>query len=235
MKARITALFSGMALACAAHAMSITDYVHPELGLGVNRYQTYGDGIWYQEAMEHHLDLIAPVFSIGATGPISQRGSWGIDWHVDYVNLGHVSSQCECTPADQNYDAVHHRLITPLPDNVGNANFVGNGNAQGIALTLEPHLNYQHWRLGVEGGLFPYRPSWNETIYDWAPGPGIPAATITANTPHGIQLGWVVGFNVGRGPLSVSLQHYFLPNRFDSNHFPTIYTGADVLLLKYRF
>jgi len=223
-----------MALACAARADDITDYVHLELGAGVSRYETQGDGTWYQEGMQHDLGLSAPVLLGGLTGPLYTRESWGIDWHIDYVSLGHVSSQCECTPVDANYNTQTHSLIAnPVP--VPNADFVGNGNAQGVALTIEPYLRYRGWRVGVEGGLFPYRPNWNEVISNWSPGPGNKTGTITAETPHAWEIGEVMGLSVGHGPFSVAYQHYFLPTRFDTHHSPAIWKGADVILLKYRY
>jgi hypothetical protein len=226
-----------MTLGCAAasaRADSITDYVHLELGAGVSRYETKSDGVWYQEGMQHDLGLSAPVLSAGFTGPLWARESWGVDWHVDYVSLGHVSSQCECTPDDANYNTHTHSLVAN-PHQVPDANFVGNGNAQGIAFTLEPYFRYSGWRFGLEGGAFAYRPSWDMTIYNWQGDTSVPAQTLTANTPHAIQLGAVVGISVGRGPLSVTLQHYVLPTKFDNTHSPAIWKGADVLLIRYKF
>jgi len=226
-----------MSLGCsaaAAHADSITDYVHLELGAGVSRYATQGDNTWYQQGMQHNLGLSAPVLMAGFTGPLYTRESWGIDWHVDYVSLGHASSQCECTPVDENYSTQTHSLINPMPVKVPNANFVGNGNAQGVALTVEPYVNYRGWRLGVEAGLFPYRPDWDVTVYNWSNASGMPTSTIHANTPHAWQLGKVIGLSVGRGPLSVAYQHYVLPTKYDADHSPAIWSGADVLVVKYR-
>lgn len=219
--------------AAAAHADSISDYVHIELGAGVSWYNKQGDNTWYQLGAEHSLGLSAPVLSAGLTGPIYTRESWGVDWHVNYVSLGHVSSQCECTPMDQNYSVPQHKILNLYA--VENANFVGNGNAQGVSLTLEPYVRYRDWRFGAEGGLFVYRPDWNETIYNWAPGPGVAQSTIEADTPHALQIGKVLGVSVGRGNLSIAYQHYFLPTKYDATHSPAIWKGADVLMVKYKF
>ncbi|MFM0348015.1 hypothetical protein, partial [Paraburkholderia sp. RL17-347-BIC-D] len=89
--------------------------------------------------------------------------------------------------------------------------------------------------IGAEAGLYPYRPNWDVTVYNWAPGPGVPTSTIHADTPHAWQLGKVVGVSVGRSPLSLTYQHYWLPTRYDSMHSPAIWSGADVLMVKYRF
>jgi hypothetical protein len=235
--ARAFSVFAMIALASitvAARADSIADYVHLELGAGVSRYDTQGDGTWYQEGMQHDLGLSAPVLLGGLTGPLYTRESWGIDWHIDYVSLGHVSSQCECTPIDANYSTTTHSLIAN-PVLVPNADFVGNGSAQGVALTVEPYFRYRGWRVGAEAGLFPYRPDWDVTVTGWVVQPGNAPQTVYADTPHGIQLGKVAGLSVGRGAFSVAYQHYFLPTRFDMQHSPAIWKGADVILLKYRY
>jgi hypothetical protein len=224
-----------MIAAAPARADSITDYVHLELGAGVSHYNLLGDGTWVQEGMpQNSTKLSAPVLSLGFTGPIVERASWGIDWHVDYVNLGHVSSDCECTPMDENYDPKKHRLVDH-PTDVPNAEFVGNGNAQGIAITLEPYVRYRGFRFGIEGGLFPYRPSWEEQIYHWQVNPNVAPQTLNVSTPHGMQLGKVLGASVSRGNFTLAYQHYFLPTRYDSAHSPAIWSGADVLMIKYRF
>lgn len=170
----------------------------------------------------------------GITGPIWTAESWGIDWHVDYVSLGHVTSKCNCTPIDANYDTATKRMIAnPVP--VPNADFIGGGNAQGVALMLEPYVRYRGWRIGIEAGIFPYRPAWDETVYNWTIVPGVAPTTISAHTSHGVQLGRVVGVSIGRGPLSISYQHYWLPTRYTDGQFQALWTGADVLIMTYRF
>lgn len=230
MKQYIAAAAAGMALVCTAHADGITDHVHLELGAGVSWYHPLADGTWYQQGMPHDLGLSAPALMAGFTGPVWQRESWGVDWHADYVYLARVHSSCLCT-SDENYNAktraeISNATTVPL------AQYTGSGNAQGIALTLEPYVRYRGFRIGVEGGLFPYRPQWDETVTSVA---NLSPYTIYAHTPHAIQLGEVVGVSVGRGPWSISYQHYFLPTRYDDTHYPAIYNAADVVMLRYRF
>jgi hypothetical protein len=225
------AVAAAMAFACtSANAES---FFQIEAGIGVSTYRTQGDNVWYQQGQPHTLGLSAPVLALGLTGPIYSRESWGIDWHANYVSLGHVSSDCTCTPMDENYSTRTHSKLN-LYD-VQDAQFVGNGNAQGVTLTLEPYFKYRGWRLGIEGGLFIYRPAWDIKVYNWSPRPGVAPTTIEAHTPRNLQLGKVIGVSVGRGNLSVAYQHYFLPTRFDSNHYPAIWKGADVLMMKYKF
>lgn len=231
-KAAIAALLTLASVA--AHADSISDYVHLELGAGVAHYDKMPDNTWYQQGMQHSLGLSAPVLMAGLTGPLYTRESWGVDWHVNYVSLGHVSSQCECTPIDANYNTQTHSLVAN-PVNVPNANFVGNGNAQGVALMLEPYFRYRGFRVGMQAGLFPYRPDWAVDVYNWSVVPGAATQTLHVETPHGIQIGKVVGVTLQRGNFGISYQHYILPTRYDDAHAPAIWKGADVLMLTYKY
>jgi len=221
-------LLTALAVALVTTSAHAVDF---ELGAGVSTYQAQGDGTWYQQGMPHNLGLSAPVLMAGFAGALYASNNWGVDWHVNYVSLGHVSSDCTCTPIDENYSTKLHQKLNlyDVPD----ARFVGNGNAQGVKFTLEPYFKYKGWRFGVEGGLFPYRPSWVVQVSDWAVG-GTPT-TLTVGTPHAIQLGGVVGASVSRGNFALSYQHYFLPTKFDAAHSPAIWKGADVLMMTVRF
>jgi hypothetical protein len=222
-----------VALALACSSANAESFFQIEAGISSANYATQGDGTWYQQGLPHVLNIHTYGFSAGFTGALYDRGTWGVDWHVDYVNLGHISSSCDCTPIDSNYNTQTHQLVSdPIP--VQNAQFIGNGNAQGVAFTLEPWMKYRGWRFGLEAGLFPYRPAWNETIYNWQGDLGAPR-TIHANTPHALQLGEVAGVNVGRGNFTLGLKHYWLPTKFDNSHYPAIWKGAWVVEGKYRF
>lgn len=218
--------------AVAAHADSITDYVHLELGAGVTWYKPLGNGTWIQYGMKENLDLRAPMWTVGFTGPIYTREKWGVDWHVDYVNLGHVSSDCWCTQYDRDYDLKNRRAVSP---NVPLAEFVGSGYAQGIALTLEPYYRYRGFRIGVEAGLFIYRPTWDETEIGYQDTPESAPISVSVHTSHAALYGKVIGVSIGRGPFRVAYKHYVLPTKFDDHHYPALWHGADVIEAKYVF
>jgi hypothetical protein len=204
-----------------------------EAGVSSTNYGTQGDNVWYQQGVPHVLNTKTYGFSAGLTGVVFDASVWGVDWHTDYVNLGHVSSTCSCTPIDSNYDTKTHQVV-PNPIPVANAQFVGNGNAQGVAFTLEVWRRVAGLRVGFEAGLFPYRPSWDVSVYDWQVQPGVSQA-LHVSTPHSLQLGQVIGVSVGRGGAALALKHYFLPTRFDSQHSPAIWKGATVVEFKYKF
>jgi hypothetical protein len=228
-----------MTLGCAtasAHADSITDYVHLELGAGVSWYDRQPDGTWWQRGMPHSLGMSAPVLMAGFTGPLWARESWGVDWHVNYVYLADANAECFCASVDANYDVhTHQRVYTYPYQNLPPAKMVGNGNAQGVAITMEPYYRYQGFRFGVEEGLFPYRPSWTEQVYSVQDNVGVAPHNITYPTSHAVQLGEVAGVSVSHGPWSLSYRHYRLPTRMGGGQIPSLLTAADVLMVKYRF
>ena len=179
-----------------------------EAGIGANTYQTMGDGTWYQEGAPYSkLRLTFPAVEVGARFNVVQRESWGVALHMDYVFLGRVASDCWCTPVDALYNTQTKQIA---PSAIPLARYTGSGNAQGIALTVEPYLKRGAWRFGVEGGLFPYRPQWDETVSNWATTPGATPITIHAHTSNALRLGAVVGISVERGSFGMSLRHYFL-------------------------
>jgi hypothetical protein len=220
----------GCAAASQAHAQSWFQF---EAGVGALKYQDRGDGVWYQQgAPSWSESLSAPVLTAGFTGPIIARSNWGIDWHVDYVYMGTARSNCECTPVDANYNQQTHQMRTPLVVSVPNSDFIGSGHLNGIALALEPYYVYRGIRLGVSAGLFPNIPTWHETVIGWSAASGMQPRNISVSSGHYVSLGQVVGASVGHGNLSLSLQHYFLPMK--KADYPPIWSGATVLMLKYK-
>jgi hypothetical protein len=208
-----------------AHA-SWFDY---EASIGATRFSSQPDNTWYQEGAEHHLDLLSLSGSAGITGPVVTRGSWGVDWHAAYVNLGHVTSQCDCTPVDAFYSQATHSITNT---SVPLANFMGSGMAQGIALTVEPYVWSHGLRFSVEAGVFPYIASFNETVTNWSGQPGVATRTLHVATPHHVEPGAVVGASVGKGRISVGYRHFILPSNSKT---PAVWKGADMIEVKWRF
>ncbi|MDQ7977152.1 hypothetical protein QYH69_07815 [Paraburkholderia sp. SARCC-3016] len=217
----IAALAAGAALSLSsgAHAES---FFEVEAGLGVTHFDI-PDGRWNQQGSPQsalHVDF--PAFKIGTNFRVYEGEKFGVRAHVDYVNLGHLSARCECTE-DRNYDLATKKVLDP---SIPTANLSGSGNAQGVALTLEPYFLYRGWHIGVEAGLFPYRPSYSVSAF-WH----LDGSTHTYDTPHTLQWGQVVGLNVQRGNFGISYQYYRLPTRYDDEHNPAMYKGAHVLML----
>lgn len=214
-----------MSLGCvtaAAHAQ-----FRPEVGIGAAQFSDKGTGVWWQDNHQYGLSLSVPTITLGLTGPLMTRGQWGIDWHVDYTWLGNVSANCKCSPIDSNYSGQTH---IDVPD----ALFSGHGQAQGIALTVEPYFWTHGFRLAAEAGLFPYVWHWSETVDGWSDQPGMTPHTIAANSGRNLSLGEVVGVSVSRGPFTVAYKHFFLPAQ-GANGVPPLWKGADMLEIRYKF
>lgn len=205
---------------------------HVELGAGSTQYTARADGIWYQLGMSHHLELNGRAYKFGVTGDAYASDDWGVTWHADYVNLGHIRSDCACTTIDAYYDMKAHVLAhngyVPV------AEYSGHGGAQGILLSLAPYVQRGNWRIGVEAGLFPYRPDWHETVYGWHIEPG-PTVTSRGATPYTWQWGKMFGAFVKHDRFTVSYELYRLPTRFDDKHLPAQWTGAHMLMVSYEF
>lgn len=212
-----------------AHAGSWFQF---EAGLGVDWFQTMGDGTWYQEGARYsHLKLVFPAAQAGLRYDLYEAADWGVALHADYVYLGNVQSNCWCTTNDADYNPNTKQTTSGALT----AHFVGHGNAQGIALTVEPYLKRGAWRFGLEGGLFPYRPQWDETVSHWANSPTMQPITLYAHTTNKLQLGFVVGANIERGNFGLSLRHYFLQPFGTLGGTPPIYNTSTVLMATWHY
>lgn len=227
-RAVITAILA--ACAVSAHAASL------EVGAGAARYEPLGNGIWYQEGFEHKLDLQSPAFMVGATGDLTP----GVAWHVDYVYLGRASVDSWDTPVDANY----------APQNANHCNGAclplvhvqGAGTVQGIAATLEPHVDLSGWRFGVEAGPFLFFPTWSMSVPNWVAATGNRGNTDWQSTADGNlywqsgyrpQIGGVVGLSIQRGAWGLSYRHYF--DKTQGGAFPAIWRSTDTLMATCAF
>ena len=215
-----------------AHADYITDYVHAEVGAGVTHYATI-DGRWYQQGMPtgSEVQRTNAEFSLGLTGPIVARGRWGVDWHVDYVNLGRAAADCQCTPDDRNYDPKRHVFTKKI--DVQNAFFTGSGRSQGVALTVEPYYWWQGLRWGAEVGAYVHRDNWKEYVAGWAM-PGQAPQSFELNSSYW-SVAPVVGVNIGNGRVSLAYRHYFMTINSNKASTPPLWNDADVLEIKVKF
>lgn len=231
MKRSIIALALAVA-SIAAHADYITDYVHAEVGAGVTRYGTE-NGRWYQENMPlNSVTNVAPEFSLGLTGPLVTRGRWGVDWHVDYTNLGRAAAACECTPIDDNYDLKSKRKKNTYA--VDDAFFTGSGRAQGVVLSVEPYYWTHGVRLGVEAGAYVYRAAWTEYVAGWSQNQQMQKQSFELND-HSWNVAPVVGATVGNGRWTLAYRHYFMRLNANRATVPPVWNDADVLEVKFKF
>ncbi|WOD18656.1 hypothetical protein [Paraburkholderia kirstenboschensis] len=229
-----------MSLGCAAasaHADLIDDYVahpfgiHVQAGIGLSKADT-PDGRWQQAGIPggSHVTAKPPTFSLGLTGPLLTRGAWGVDWHLDYVNLGRFAASCSCTPMDENYDPKTHAYTPKVA--VPTAFFTGEGRSQGAALTAEVYYWLYSVRLAAEAGAYIHRDSWSEDVSNWQVG-GYPQNLHLSDTYWSVAP--VVGVSVGYGRMSVSARHYFTKLNSQNRSVPPLWNDVTTVEMKVKF
>lgn len=218
-----------------------------EVGAGVARADTHGNGTWYQEGFPHTLRLTQPIVELGLKGRITPH----MDWHLDAVWLGRYSVNSLDVAADENYSASSptHCNGPCLPL----ANYIGSGHVWGVQALLARHTDGD-WQLGVEGGPFLYHETWRLDVPDWYPattgpvpdwyttrtqvgawtvGQVIPVAT------YGSQwaLGYVVGITLAHGRWNAALRYYHDGAGFPGHvgAWPPIWSGHAALVVGYTF
>ncbi len=179
-----------------------------EFGAGIARASTNGDGTWYQSRFQHSMNTSAPAFMVGASGDLSPR----LAWHLDFVSLGHYAVDSLDTPNDANYAPDSptgcNGACLPL------AHYHGSGSVYGLAGTLEAHSDGP-WRLGLELGPFLYRESWAVSVPDWYPSVQTGPSTFTAGPVSPVnysqaqwRLGGVVGLSLTHHGLGLRLRYF---------------------------
>lgn len=224
------ALLLAGVLALLAPAAYAVDF---EIAAGHTKYADRGNGFWYQEGpgLPYDLNLKSTGLQLGVADSITD---W-LDWHATYVYLGRANSDAIATPDDNNYDFENHRCKGEC---IAYSRFRGSGDVHGIALTLEPHVDYMGWRLGVSAGPFLYVARWSVTVDDWIPAAGYgPPQNIRADHKAKLNLGAVIGVSIGRGPVSIQYQRFFdMPRSNEpAGDFPPIWRRTDMLSLRYRY
>ncbi|MDE4918585.1 hypothetical protein ACUXAV_000684 [Cupriavidus metallidurans] len=204
-------------LPCVASAVTL------EVGAGVAKYETRGDMMWYQEGLQHSLDMSAPTFEIGLTDTAYQWDRFGLDWHAGYVYLGNVHSDAQAT-ADQNYS---RHTKTCIGACWYRNRFVGNGHMQGLKLTLEPNYTWHGVRVGIEGGVYAFVHTWNVNVYTEG------GQVINTSSDHKVRFAPVLGLSVGNGNFSVVYTHYF--SKTNNDPMFAIWKATDTITLRYKF
>lgn len=216
------ALLSG-----AAHAQSIT------LGAGANLYSDV-DGRWMQQGVPGGSDVtrVAPVITLGITGPLVSRGRWGVDWHADYVNLGRAAATCMCTPSDDNYNPHTHQYVKHV--DVDPAYFSGSGRSQGVAFTVEPYYWAHGLRFAAEAGAYVHYDQWSEYVAGWQVNRAVAPQTLNLAASYW-SVAPVVGVSVGDGRWNVGIRHYFTSINSKRADVPPLWNDATTLTVTYRW
>jgi hypothetical protein len=114
--------------------------------------QDHGDGIWYQEAFPHKVQLCGPTFAVGY-----RAGAWSFG----AAHLFRTSSTSQATVRDQDYDSKAHKCL----DNCdAPATFETKGSAYGAFVRYE----WRPWRGAiVEAGALVFQPRMQVVVSNW--------------------------------------------------------------------
>lgn len=210
-----------------AHAVDV------EISLGASRFTYLQDGMWYQEGMPHSNRMTSPAASVGLVGDVLPN----LQWRAGYAFLGSVSSDAMAAPDMTDYhDGVggYDPGTRQCRGSCGpQRRFVGRGYLHGLYLTLQPYVDVKGYRLAVEGGPFFYHAQYHVTAYNTDGAPQwIPVETFKYRAPA-VEVGWLAGASVSRGPWSVAYQFYHVPSKWRPD--PTIWKNVHLLSVRYRF
>lgn len=197
----------------------------PEVGIGVTLFQRVANGTWFQLGFKNHESLSSTAWMLGWRQPLSHR----LALHFDWVSLGSASSWSMDTPADSNYNTAAHACngkCLPM------ANYVGEGSASGLAVTLSRHFGRGGW-LTLNGGLYINRVKWAEQVYGWQPNPAIAAQDLSLVHHTHWEIAPAAGVGIRHGKWAVEGEYYFVKSTGDS--IPAIFNGAGSIMLRAEF
>lgn len=231
------ALLRGLALLLSLLSPAFGNAAQVEVGTGISKAQTNGDGTWYQNAFPHSISLRSPVFLLGITGKLSPH----LRWHLDAVDLGSYRVNSWDTPNDANYNPGRGYKGNPLPL----TNYIGSGHVWGIAPTLEIHTR-GNWQVGADIGPFLYHATWNMSVPNWYPStqtsrgafePSGPMQPVYFSQSHW-AIGGVIGVSLHYEAWFLTIQRY-LDGKGFSGHgndgWPPLWKSQTVVMIGYQF
>ena len=184
--------------------LPMLDHWRAEAGVGVSRYGTNGDNIWYDQTYPHHNNLDSAGIVLGVAGDFTHRFGWRV-WGMDF---GRVSNDA-VWPPDSDYFAKDGAAPT----------YQGRGTGHAYGISAGPTVNFYpapHWRATLEAGLLFYRSNWSEQVRPIAGGAWQDASTFAPG------MGWQnratgyagIGFSYRR--MFVAYRKYRDVSGFDS-------------------
>lgn len=135
------------------------------------------------------------AYSLGMTGLVSDN----LRWRAGYAVLGTPSYNHLVSPEDAADDI--QAGAGPGPYYWANSS-----NNKGLYATLAPEMHRGDWTFSVEGGLFAYRPSFQQDVAVGA-SPDHP--------PARINFGPIFGASIGYGETSLVLQFHNVTEYWD--------------------
>lgn len=211
---------------------SVHAEVHAEAGAGLTTYVIGPNGVWYQVgAPDNVVRPHGRAFEVGITDSYAVTDNYGLAWHIDYVNLGHVRSYCQCTTIDADYNGATGKIAPGAPL----ATYSGNGLVQGFKASISPYVRIGSWRVGINDGIFVYRPQFTDSVYGWHSAQSSQLVNGYVTTPTRRQFAPVVGMFISRGKFTLSYDYYRMNVPANESNAPPLWSGAHVLMVSYAF
>ncbi len=172
--------------------------VHAEAAIGLTQFMDRGDGVWYQQALPHKLQLNSPALMLGVHGALGRYAGRRFDWHFDFFHLGRAASDSWAV-MDNHYDPQRHVCLGHCTQP---SHFIGSGTLWGFSAMLgaEPLANR---RLEVRAGPWLYHQSWAVMIPNfysstgYAPNLGWAPWTSSGDAISHAASGWGLGLAGG--------------------------------------
>lgn len=156
-----------------------------EIGIGQTTFRAREDGTWWQSQYETHNDLKSRSWRVAVRDHF--RGSSRFGWSVGYSDLGRFSGNNHASIWDSEAGKISEDDSQCQPSNFSHgcmAWFRGAGKAKGITFGLTADHKLGPVVVGVEGGLFVFRSSYDVTITypnGLMPAGVLPDGTVTSN------------------------------------------------------
>jgi hypothetical protein len=201
-----------------------------ELGIGQTKFHAREDGTWFQSQYETHNDLTSASWRLALRDYFT--GSRHFGWSLGYSYLGSFSGHNRASLWDDEAGRIPADGSACDFENKSHGClgwFDGSGKAKGITLGLTADHTFKGLTLGVEGGVFVFRSSYNVNLhldqginFDDSRGKFLPGSTYEYNHATGTQGTWYVGYRASYGPVFAELLHFH--NVFEQGRGP----GGDV-------
>ena len=149
----------------------------------------------FEASIGKSANTVNMAYSIGATGLVSPS----LRWRAGFAALGTPAYNHWVSPEDAADDI--QAGAGPGPYYWANSS-----NNKGLYATLAPEIHRGRWTFSVEGGLFAYRPSFQQDVS---------VGASADHPPARINFGPVLGASVGYGKTSVVLQFHNVTEYWD--------------------
>ena len=197
-----------------------------ELGIGHTTFNPSDNGVWWQQGLDHHLNMDDNSINLGLTDYLTDS----IRWHAGYMHLGKTSTWAIAT-SDANFTGSGCATNPCAYSDV----YIGSGEVQGVYLTAAPEYNWGNVKLIAEGGLWFYKADFNMVVIRPV---GLNSSQViwNQNKQDAIQIRPVFGLGVEYNKVQLMLDMYGVDSSGEEiNHIPNYKGSATNLSLIARF